>query len=344
MRAVFIDGYGSPDAVKIGDRPEKDPGPGEVRVRIAAAGYNHVDLYMRAGGHGITHELPLTLGVDGAGVVDAVGDGVTRLKPGDRVVLYPIVYCDACEFCLRGDQMLCTSCKIFGEHIDGNFAESICVPEAIPHRFADHLPFESAAVLPCALLTAWRMINTQAAVRPSETVLIHGIGGGVALASLQFAKMAGARVLVTSSSGEKLERAAELGADAGINYGEEDVAKEVMRLTDRRGVDVVIENVGKATWATSMKCLVRGGRIINCGATTGGDANADLQRIFIRQLKIFGCTLGNQDEFRAMLSALERGQFAPVIDRIYDMEEAREGLARMDRGDQFGKLALSIGT
>ncbi|MDJ0949353.1 MAG: zinc-binding dehydrogenase [Alphaproteobacteria bacterium] len=342
MRAVFIDDYGSPDVVKIGDRPEPEPDPGEVRIRLAAAGYNHVDLYMRAGGIGITHELPLTLGVDGAGVIDAVGAGVSRWQTGERVVLYPILYCGRCEFCLRGDQMLCTSCKIFGEHIDGNFAEFICVPEAIPHRIADDRSFEAAAVLPCALLTAWRMITTLGQVQSTDSLLVHGIGGGVSLACLQFARLLGATVFVTSSSGEKLERARELGAAAGINYREQDVFKEVMRLTDGRGVDVVIENVGKATWSTSLKCLVRGGRIINNGATTGGDASADLQRVFIRQLKIFGSTLGNQEEFRSMVQAFNDHKFEPVIDRVYPLDEASLGLERMEQGLQFGKIALRI--
>lgn len=342
MRAIYLDSYGTPESVVVGDKPDPEPGPGEVRVRIAVAGFNHVDLYMRSGGAGITHSLPLTLGVDGAGTIDAVGDGVTELAEGDRVVLYPIVYCNRCEFCLRGDQMLCARCRIFGEHIDGNFTEYICVPACVPHRIADSLSFEAAAMLPCALLTAWRMVNTQAQVKPTDTVLVHGIGGGAALASLQFAKLAGGRVMVTSSSDAKLERACDLGADGTINYAREDVFERVMALTDRRGVDVVIDNVGKATWPTTLKSVVRGGRIINCGATTGADPSAELQRIFIRQLRIYGSTLGNKEEFRAMLVAAERDDFAPVIDRVYEMDAVHEALARMERGEQFGKLALRV--
>ena len=342
MRAVYLQSYGERESVVVGERPEPEPGPGEVRVKIAVAGFNHVDLYMRGGGAGITHELPLTLGVDGAGVVDALGDGVTGLAVGDRVVLYPIVSCGHCEFCRRGDQMLCTSCRIWGEHVNGTFADYIVVPADVPFRIADDLSFDSAAMLPCALLTAWRMVMTQGRVQGAETVLIMGVGGGAALAAMQFSKLAGARVLVTSSSDEKLERAVALGADAGINYGREDVFKRVMALTDGRGCDVVIDNVGKATWSTSLKCAVRGGRIVNCGATTGSDPSADLQRVFIRQLRIFGSTLGNQDEFRALVRAAELKLFEPVIDRVYEMGAVRDGLERMEKGAQFGKLALRV--
>lgn len=342
MRAVYLQSHGKPDSVVVGEQPDPRPGRGQVRVKLAVAGYNHVDLYMRASGAGITHDLPLTMGVDGAGVVDALGDGVAGFEPGERVVLYPIVFCGHCEFCRRGDQALCTTCKILGEHVNGTFADYICVPVANLFRISDDLSFEAAAMLPCALMTAWRMVMTQGRVQPGQSVLIMGIGGGVALSCLQFARLAGARVLVTSGSGEKLERARDLGAHAGINYREEDVVKRVMALTDGRGVDVVIDNVGKATWSQSLRCVVRGGRIVNCGATTGGDADADLQRVFIRQLRIYGSTLGHQDEFRAVLRAAEQKLFEPVIDRVYEFDQAREGLERLERGEQFGKLALRV--
>lgn len=343
MRAAFIQSHGKSDSVVIGDRPNPEPAPGEVRVRVVAAAFNHVDLYMRDSGAGISHEPPLILGVDGAGIVDALGAGVSYPQPGDRVVLYPIRYCGRCEFCQRGDQMLCLDCKIIGEHIDGVFAEYICMPVYCVYPIPEGMPLESAAVLPTAYLTAWRMVMTRGRIRPAEAVLIHGIGGGVALAALQLAKLVGARVLVTSSSDVKLSRAEDLGAAAGINYRTEDVVKRVLEITDGRGVDAVIENVGEATWPISLRCVVRGGRIVTCGATTGPNPKADLQRIFIRQLRILGSTLGTQDEFRALLLAAERKQFEPVFDRVYPFNQVREALDDLENARQFGKLVLRLG-
>lgn len=342
MKAVYIQSYGGPDSVVVGERPTPEPGPGEVRIKMAVGSLNRVDLYMLGGGRGITHELPLVLGVDGAGTVDAVGRDVTDPSPGTRVVVYPARFCRTCEFCRRGDQMLCTRCKIPGEHIDGCFAQYLVMPADCVFPIDDGLSFEHAAVLPTSYLTAWRMVTTQGRVKPADTVLIHGIGGGVSSAALLYCRMIGARSIVTSSSDEKLARAAELGADVRINYTKWDVVDEVMRATDKRGVDVVLENVGKATWDISMKCVIRGGRIVVCGATTGGDPSADLQRIFIRQLHVSGATIGNQEEFRRLIRTAEQKRFEPVIERAFAMDEARDGLARLDSGEQFGKMILHI--
>lgn len=339
MRAVYIDGYKKPETIVYGERPTPEPGFGEVRVRIHAGGINRVDLYMWNGGAGITHKLPLILGVDGAGVIDKLGPEVRHRKVGERVVIYPVRY-GLDEFVRRGDQMLALDCKIPGEHIDGCFADHICMPEACVFPIADGLDFVDAAVLPTAYLTAWRMVTTLGRVGSGDTVLIHGVGGGASTAALQFCKIANARVIVTSSDEAKLDKARKLGADETINYKREDVLKRVMALTDRRGVDVVIENVGRQTWDTSLKSVVRGGRIVVCGATTGGDAGADLQRVFIRQLQIFGSTLGNMDEFRTLISAAERKLFKPAIHAVFPMREAREALMTLDRGEQIGKLAL----
>jgi len=342
MRAIYLESHGTPESVAVGERPTPEPAPSEVRIQVKCAAFNRVDLYMRSGGAGITHSLPLILGVDGVGVVDALGDGVTDLTKGDRVLIYPARYSDFSEFSRRGDQMLCTHCRVVGEHIDGTFAEYICIPAVNAFPIADTLSFEHAAVLPTAYLTAWRMVMTRAKLKPTETVLIHGVGGGASCSSMQFAKLVGARVIVTSSSDEKLKRAKTLGADEGINYRNEDVLKRVQKLTDGRGVDVVVENVGEATWSTSLKALVRGGRIVICGATTGANPSADLQRIFIRQLSVIGSTLGNHEEFRALILAAERKQFVPVVDKIYPFEQVHQALERLDKGEQFGKLVLRV--
>ncbi len=343
MRAVYLQSHGEPESVVIGVRPQPEPGPGEVRVRVIAAAFNHVDLYMRDSGKGITHELPLILGVDGAGIIDALGLGVEGWQAGDHVVLYPSKVCGHCEFCRKGEQMLCLRCKVLGEHIDGTFAEYVCVDEDMLFALPKGVDCDTAAVLPTAYLTAWRMVMTQASVKPTETVLIHGIGGGVALASLQMVGLAGGRAIVTSGRDEKLERALEYGAAATLNYRDDSIVESVMEFTGGRGVDVVIDNVGDATWGASLRSVRRGGRIVTCGATTGGFPAADLQRVFIRQLRIFGSTLGTHDEFRALLAAVAEGQLEPVVDRVFEFDAAPEALQYLDEGDQFGKLLLSVG-
>ena len=343
MKAVYINGHGGPEVVEVGERPLPEPGPGEVRVRVAFAGFNHVDLYMRNSGAGITHELPLILGVDGVGAVDRAGDGVEGLAAGAPVLIYPAIHCNACEFCVRGDQMLCTTCRIPGEHVDGTFAEYICVPANTLLPLPESLAPEKAAILPTALLTAWRMIMTQAVVRPWETVLLHGVGGGVALSAMQFVKLTGARAIVTSGAAGKLAQARALGADATVNYREDDVVARVMEFTGGRGVDVVVDNVGGDTWGVSLKCLVRGGRLVTCGATTGPRPPADLQRIFIRQLKISGSTLGNREELRQLVEVAASGAFEPVIDGIWEMDTVHDAMDRMEKADQFGKMVLRVG-
>ena len=342
MRAIYIQSHGQPDSVVVGVRDAPEPGPGQVRVRVVAAAFNHVDLYMRESGKGITHELPLILGVDGAGSVEKIGAGVGRRQAGDRVVLYPSKVCGHCEFCRKGEQMLCLTCQVLGEHIDGAFAEYVVVDEDMLFALPDNIPFETAAVLPTAYLTAWRMVMTQARVRPTETVLIHGIGGGVALASLQMVELAGGRAIVTSGQDDKLEKARAYGAAATVNYRDDEVVDAVMQFTGGRGVDVVIDNVGDATWGASLRSVRRGGRIVTCGATTGGFPAADLQRVFIRQIKIFGSTLGTHDEFRALIAAVAEGQLEPVVDRVYEFDAAPEALQHLDQAGQFGKLVLSV--
>jgi NADPH:quinone reductase-like Zn-dependent oxidoreductase len=342
MRAIYIKSHGHEDSAVLGDMPVPEPGPGEARVRIASASLNRVDLYMRNSGAGITHELPLILGVDGAGVVDMPGPGVTGVAAGDRVVIYPVIYCGECEFCVRGDQMLCLRCRIVGEHRHGAFAEYACVPAHNLYPLPDDLSFDEAATLPTAYLTAWRMVTTQGELRPAETVLIHGIGGGVATAALQIVKLLGARAIVTSGSDAKLEAARDLGADGLVNYREQDVAEAAMEMTGGRGVDAVIENVGDATWGSSLRALRRGGRLVTCGATTGAQPGADLQRIFIRQLRIIGSTIGNRDEFRALLHAVRHRQIRPVVDKMFPLDKGLQALAYLDSGRQTGKVVLRV--
>lgn len=341
MQAVYIDGHGSLDQVRVGERPVPEPGAGEVRVRLAASGLNRVDIYMAEDGRGFRHDLPLILGVDGAGTVDSVGPGATRHQPGDRVVIYPARF-GKDEFSFRGDQMLSYSRAVPGENIDGSMAEYVVMPEDCIFPVADSLSLLHAAMLPTAYLTAWRAVMTLGAVTEKDWVLIHGIGGGASMAALQFCAMRSARTIVTSSSDAKLEVARQQGAHYCINYRNEDVLARVRELTSKRGVDVVIENVGAATWDTSLKATVGGGRIVVFGATTGPNPPTSLQQVFIRQLHIIGTSVGNFAEFRELICASERGLFTPLIDSTVKLTDVPAGLARLAAGEQTGKIAVVI--
>lgn len=342
MNAVFITGHGGNEVVTIGARPKPVRGPGEVLVRMQAATLNRVDLYMRDSGAGITHRLPQIMGLDGAGIVEEVDSSETLLSIGQEVVLHPGISCGRCEFCQRGESVLCTSIQFLGEHRDGTFAEYVCLSAKNVFPKPEHLDFAEAAALGVNHLTAWRMLFTKAQLKPWETVLIFGIGGGVSLAALQLAKLMGSKVIVTSRDDSKLQRALAMKADHAINGVTQDVAKTVMALTGGRGVDVVIENVGSAVWSSALKSLVRGGRIVTCGATTGDQPPADLRRIFIRQLQILGSTLGDLDEFQNLLAFTQRTEMHPVISSLHSLNDAHAALDQLEAGNQFGKIAFAI--
>lgn len=342
MKAVFITGHGGNEFVEVQrcERPVRQPG--EVVVRLNAATLNQVDLYMRNSGAGITHQLPQIMGLDGAGIVEEVDDSEGQLTPGQSVVIFPAVTCGHCEFCQRGDNSLCLHVKFLGEHRDGTFAERISVPVENVFPMPAHLSFAEAAALGVNFLTAWRMLFTKAQFKPWETVLIFGIGGGVSLAAMQLAKAIGARVIVTSRYSENLERALAMGANYVINSQNDDVAKTAMKFTQGRGVDVVIENIGEAVWSSALKSLVRGGRLVTCGATSGSQPGADLQRLFVRQLQIFGSTGGTLSEFRNLLSFTVNHGIRPIIDSKYPLNRVHEALSHLEHGKKMGKIALDL--
>lgn len=343
MQAVTIRAHGGPDQIRLADLPRPDAsGPRDVVVALKAAALNHLDLFVLGGLPGLALDFPHVLGADGAGVVAAVGAEVRAVRPGDRVVLNPGVACYACESCRAGEHSLCATYHLLGEHVHGTFAEAIAVPEQNAVPIPAHVPWTEAAAFPLVFLTAWRMLVTRAAVRPGETVLVWGIGGGVAQAALAIAKLRGARVVVTSSSEEKLARARALGAEATVNHATQDVAAEVRRLTEKRGVDVVIETVGAATWDRSMRLLARGGRLVTCGATSGPSVGLDVRRVFWQHLSILGSTMGNAEEFRQVVALLGAGALHPVVDAVLPLREAREAFERLASGRQFGKLVLDI--
>ena len=258
------------------------------------------------------------------------------------MLVYPAVVCGTCEFCQSGEEVLCTRMRLLGEHRDGTLSEYISVPARNLVPMPDGWRFEEAAALGVNHLTAWRMLTSRARLKAGETVLIFGIGGGVSLAGLQLAKAMGARVFVTSTSREKLDRALALGADAAIHSREQDVVQEVMRLTAKRGVDVVFENVGAAVWDSALRSAVRGGRIVTCGATTGDQPGADLRRVFIRQLQILGSTLGNLEELQQLTRFCAQHSVRPLIERTYALDDIHTALDRLASGQQFGKLAVRL--
>ena len=342
MQAVILRERGVVDGASFGSFERPEPQPGEVLVRIRAASINRVDLYMRRSGAGITHTLPQIMGVDGAGEVVDVHDARSPLHPGQRVVIYPALSCGSCRYCRAGDQSLCLHVRYTGEHRHGTMAEYVSVPASNVFPIPDSMDFHAAACLPVAYLTAWRMLFGKAQLQPGETVVIVGVGGGVAIAALQLATMIGARTIVTSRHATKLQRAAALGATAGIDSQIEDVPRRVLALTDGYGAEVVIDSVGGPSWNDSLKMAGRGGRIVTCGATAGSQPGADLQRVFIRQLQIFGSTLGSQEEFSRLLSAVTQGKLWPVIDRVYPLSEAIAALDYLESGEQFGKVVIDI--
>lgn len=339
MKAIVLHKRGL-DGVSLDDLPAPDCPQGWARVRMVAASVNRVDLYMRDNGAGITHDLPLIMGVDGVGeVIEAPGD--SGLASGDRVILYPYEFCGACRPCLAGDQPLCHSARILGEHRHGTFAEQVVLPARSLVRLSPHADMNQAAVLGVAYLTAWRMVFGQMPAAPGRTVLVQGAGGGVAYAAMQLARMAGAQVIVTTTGDDKLAHFRNLGIEA-IDYRGQDVPKAVLRLTGGEGADLVIDNVGERTWAASLRSLARGGHLVTCGATTGAHPSADIQRLFVRQLSVHGSTMGSLEEFRRLIRAWEAGGFVPLIDRAFPLAEMSAAFDHLEDPARMGKILVHI--
>ena len=344
MRGLTISAHGGTERIELrDDLPMPEPRtPTDVRIRVGAGALNHLDLFVLPGLPGVTITPPWILGADAAGVVDTVGSAVTHVRPGDHVVINPGISDRSCEYCLDGEQPLCPRYGILGEHLPGTFAEYVVVPGANVRAIPASIPMESAAAFTLATLTAWRMMMTRAQVRPTDDVLIWGIGGGVALAALQICKHIGARVWVTSSSDEKLARARALGADETINHRTSDVAREIRARTGKRGVTVVLDNVGEATWKSSLAALGRRGRLVTCGGTSGAMVETDVRRLFWNQWTLMGSTMGIDAEFDAIVGELHAGRLLPPVDSVFPLERGREAFERMEKGEQFGKIVLKI--
>ena len=344
MRALTISAHGGLDQLRYRDDlpvPELRS-PTDVRVRIAAAALNHLDLFVVSGLPGVTIVPPWIMGGDGAGTIDRVGDDVHGLRPGDVVIINPGISDRTCPYCREGDHPLCVRYGILGEHHPGTMAEYVIVPAANLRTIPASIDMSAAAAFSLATLTAWRMVVSRARVGPGDEVLIWGIGGGVALAAMQIAKLRGARVWVTSGSDEKLARARELGADETVNHASEDVAKTVRARTGKRGVDVVIDNVGEQTWKQSLGALGKRGRLVSCGGTSGPMVETDIRRLFWNQWTIMGSTMGNDAEYDAIADELRAGRLIPPIDSVHDLRDGRQAFERMASGRQFGKIVVRV--
>jgi len=316
--------------------------PSDVRVRVHAVALNHLDLFVLRGLPGMTVRPRWIVCADGAGTVESIGSGVHGLAPGDRVMINPGISDRSCRFCEAGEQSLCEHFRLLGEHLPGTAAEYIVAPAANLRVVPPTVSWESAAAFTLATLTAWRMLVTRARVQPGETVLIWGIGGGVAIAALQIAKRLGARVWAISSSDAKLARARELGADETFNHRTIDVVGAIRERTGKRGVEVVIDDVGEATWERSLRMLGRGGRLVTCGATSGPMVQTDVRKLFWHQWTIMGSTMGNDRELDAIVEALGEGALVPPVDAVFPLERARNAYERLAAAEQFGKIVLTL--
>jgi len=344
MRALVLGGVGGLEHLALAEVPAPEiRAPHDVRIRVRAAALNRLDLFVADGLPGVAYVFPHVVGSDGAGIVESVGSAVTTLQPGDRVMINPGISCGTCDECRRGEESLCPAFQILGEHRSGTLAELVVVPESNLGLVPASMPWPEAAAFSLATLTAWHMLVTRARVAEGETVLVWGIGGGVAQAAVQVAARAGARVIATSSSDAKLEVARRLGAGETVNHAREDVVARVRELTGSRGADVIVDSVGAPTWQRSTRLLRRGGRLVTCGATGGPHVEIDLRRLFWHQWSLLGSTMGSHADYREIVRLAGEGQLWPHVDQVVPFDSAIEAYRRLARGEQTGKVVVDLG-
>ncbi|MDB9249882.1 zinc-binding dehydrogenase [Halorubrum ezzemoulense] len=340
MKAVQFADHGDRDVIEYGEFPEPDPDRGEVLVDVKAGALNHLDIWTRRGMPGIDVEMPHIPGSDAAGVVEAVGEGVTRFEPGDHVAVSAGVSCGNCEFCRNGEESLCVSFHIIGEHVRGVHAEKASVPAENLVPVPDGVDWEVAGSASLVFQTAWRMLQTRADIEAGEKVLVLGASGGVGHAAVQIADHAGCEVFATASTEEKLAHAEDCGADHVIDYEANDFADEIAALTGKRGVDVVVDHVGEATYPNSLKSMAKGGRLVTCGATTGPNPGAGLNRIFWNQLSVIGSTMATPGEVDDVLELVWDGTFEPRVREVLPMSEAARAHEMIENREGFGKVVV----
>lgn len=342
MKAVAIRSHGGLEKIEIIELPKPEPRPGEVLVQVRAAALNRLDLYTIAGIKGLTLQMPHVVGSDAAGMVAAVGAGVDGYAVGDRVTFNPGLYCGQCERCLVGEQSECDRYGILGEHMPGSMAEFTRVPAGNLYKIPDSLSYESAAAASLVYQTAYRMIVTKAAVRPGDIVVVLGAGSGLSTACIQIAALAGARVIATSSSDEKLQKAKALGATDLINYRTEDWSKRVWALTNKRGADLIVDAIGHDTLNASVRAVRKGGTITIPGGTSGQTVDLDLRYVFWKQVRLLGSTMGNVAEFRKAMDLVSAGRLTPVVGAVYPMARAGEAFELMSKAAHFGKIVVTL--
>jgi len=340
MMAVMFARHGGPDVLEYREVAAPEPGADEALVRVRAVGLNHLDLFARAGLLPHAIDLPHISGSEVAGEVVEVGGRVTHVAPGDRVAVAPYIICGLCEYCLSGEETLCLRGDVLGRRSNGGYAEYVAVPARQLIPIPEGISFDTAAAVTLSTITAWHMLVTRARLRPSEDVLVLGAGSGVGSAAIQIAKQGGARVIATAGSDQKLAKARDLGADFTINHSTTDFRAEVRRFTNRRGVDIVVEHVGEATWEQSMGSLARNGRLVTTGATTGPNGTINIDRLFGAQLSVIGSWGGTRGELRAVLKMVGEGRLQPVIHATYPLSDAADAQLVLENREQFGKVLL----
>jgi NADPH:quinone reductase-like Zn-dependent oxidoreductase len=342
MKAVAINHHGGPEVLHQVELPDTEIAANEVLIRVRAVALNHLDLWVRRGLPGLKLTFPHVLGSDIAGEVARVGSLVSDIRAGERVLLAPGLSCGHCQACAAGADNRCREYTLFGYRVDGGCAEYVKAPPANVIPIPATMKFEEAAAIPVVFLTAWHMLITRAVLQPGEDVLILAAGSGVGTAGIQIAKLAGARVIATAGSDAKLAKARELGADEIINHSRQDILEEVKRLTGKRGVDVVFEHVGEATWEKSVLSLAQNGRLVTCGATTGFNGKFDLRFLFTRNLSLLGSFMGSRSELFTVLKLVSEGKLKPIIDRVLPLAECRKAHELLENREQFGKIVLQV--
>ena len=339
MRAIRFHEYGGPEVLRYEEVADPVPRLDQVLVRVKACAMNHLDLWVRKGT--TKSPLPHIPGSDVAGEVVEVGKYVTGLRSGQRVLLAPMTFCNHCAQCAAGRQNVCRGFSVFGIAVDGGDCELIAVPQVSVIPIPDQLSFDQAASVPLVFVTAWHMLTGRARIRPGYTVLVLGGGSGVGTAAIQICKLFNATVITTAGDENKLEKTRALGADYGINHYQQKISDEVGRITNKEGVDIVFEHVGKATWEESLKSLKPSGTLVTCGATTGPEAAIDLRFVYSRQFSILGSYMGTMGELHEVLQHVFSGKLKPVIDRTFPLKDARAAHQRMEKSEMFGKIVLN---
>jgi NADPH:quinone reductase-like Zn-dependent oxidoreductase len=340
MKAAFFRRHGGPEVLEIGEAPEPVVAAGTVRVRVGAVALNHLDLWVRRGIPGLELKLPHIGGSDVAGEIEQLGAGVEGWSVGDRVAVNPSLWCGECDFCLRGEESLCRSYRIIGEHVRGGAAELLRVPAPNLFRIPDSLPIEVAAAAPLVYQTAWRALTSRGRLRDGETLLVTGASGGVSTAAIQIGVHLGARVLALTSGSENVARCRKLGAQEVLDRREVELVGEIRRLTDGTGVDVVLDSVGEALWTDCMRCLGANGRLVTYGATTGAEGKLNLAHMFWKQLQVIGSTMASKSEFDEVMRLVADEVLEPVVHQVMPLEEIRQAHEMLERGEVFGKLVL----